>query len=72
MACCGQIIQDVKGLLSSNEAWTLSYSPRESNKAAHMLAKKALSDNAEVVWIEDIPSFIHQCILFEKYCMDIT
>lgn len=48
--------------------WKISFTPREGNKASHLLAKHAQSVSTELVRIEDVPNFINSCISFEKHC----
>lgn len=39
----GQLIEEQKFLYTSTNNWTVSYTPREANKAAHLMAKHAIS-----------------------------
>lgn len=66
-----QLIQEVKSISNNRDTWTISFTPRECNKAAHLMAKFAMSINREqwTMWIEENPSCISTCILNEKLWM---
>jgi hypothetical protein len=44
------------------------YVGRESNNVVHVLSKEASSKVIDMVWLEDIPSFILQDVLRDRLC----
>ncbi|KAG2689722.1 hypothetical protein I3760_09G152300 [Carya illinoinensis] len=67
--CYGSIVLDVKKLLEQQVGWKIQYIHRSSNGAAHSLAKEALKLDTEVIWMEETPACIAECIEIEK---DVT
>lgn len=51
----GILIEDTRRLLADNSSWLLSFTYREANNTAHLLARLALNCNEELVWIEEGP-----------------
>lgn len=62
----GQMIEDIKHVLSGRPSWRIQYVPRERNLAAHRLARYDLAFEEEIVWLEDGPDWIKNCIHLEK------
>lgn len=54
----GMIILDVKNSLTRFESWQVKHVNKSSNKAAHCLAKDALSKDDACVELEEFPSCI--------------
>ncbi|KAG2675064.1 hypothetical protein I3760_13G167000 [Carya illinoinensis] len=48
--------------------WKIQYVQRSSNGVAHRLAKEALHIDTEIIWMEDSPSCIAECIEKDKRC----
>ncbi|KAG2697017.1 hypothetical protein I3760_07G086500 [Carya illinoinensis] len=61
-----QIIADIQGILRSERQWSIRFSQKEGNKAAHLLAKHALQIDIEYVWLEDCPDVVQSSVLLEK------
>ncbi|XP_042962610.1 uncharacterized protein LOC122296880 [Carya illinoinensis] len=62
----GSIVLDVKKLLVQQEGWKIQYIHRSSNGAAHSLAKETLKLDTEVIWMEETPACIAECIENKK------
>ena len=43
---------------------------RNTNEAAHLLAKNAMNVKDSVIWVEDIPPLIEHQILFDVSSLD--
>ncbi|KAF5456943.1 hypothetical protein F2P56_021090 [Juglans regia] len=56
LAWHGQMIEDIKQVLSERPNWKIQYVPREGNRATHKLARFALQYEEEIVWIEEGPN----------------
>ncbi|XP_018820941.2 uncharacterized protein LOC108991215 [Juglans regia] len=67
----GQIVEDIKQLRHQYSNWKVVFNYRESNEVAHNLAKMALLFDEELVWIEEVPSSIHQYIVKDNLCNDL-
>jgi ribonuclease HI len=52
----GQIIEDIRVVLSSRRSWSVRHTKREANGAAHGLAKEATRCFSDKIWLEDSPS----------------
>ncbi|XP_041017901.1 uncharacterized protein LOC121260118 [Juglans microcarpa x Juglans regia] len=62
----GQIVEDLMLFFYHNNNRQLKFIPRIGNNAAHILVKLALGFEEEVVWIEEGPREILQCVDCEK------
>jgi hypothetical protein len=62
----GQLIEDTKIKLNSFSSKRVIHVPRVANNVAHCLAKFALSQRLDNVWIEECPSFIQGAVLVEQ------
>ncbi|KAF5458381.1 hypothetical protein F2P56_022412 [Juglans regia] len=67
----GHIVEDIKQLRHQYNNWKVVFNYRESNEVAHNLAKMALLIDEELVWIEEVPSSIHQYIVKDNLCNDL-
>lgn len=54
----GQTIQDLRASSQGKISWTLRYALRECNQVAHKMAKFALENNEDLVWLDDDPDLI--------------
>jgi hypothetical protein len=52
----GHFLAETRQMLGSLASWKVSHVRREGNKAAHSLAKLALSKQCNQVWINSCPS----------------
>lgn len=64
------LIEAIKSLLISNPSWTVQHIGREGNKVAQSLAKEALKQDQEKLWLEDFPAFITGPFILDRNCMD--
>jgi ribonuclease HI len=51
----GQIVADAQMIIASLSSWQIVHSPRETNFAAHGLARAAVKHVIDDIWLEDIP-----------------
>jgi ribonuclease HI len=60
---CGQLLDDIKTLFSHFPSVDVRHVRRDANKAAHVLAKCAISQMLDMVWVEECLPFIHIIVL---------
>ncbi|XP_042974585.1 uncharacterized protein LOC122306215 [Carya illinoinensis] len=58
----GLIIEDTKKVLEDFVSWKFSHTKRDSNMAAHELAKNALLSDQDLYVLEEIPSCIRHVV----------
>lgn len=61
----GQLIADIKEFCSHFSSVEVMHARRESNKAAHVLAKRAISQLLDNIWVGECPSFIRSVVAAE-------
>lgn len=64
----GNLIDDAKILLHSLQLWHVMHTKWEANMAAHLMAKAALQQSVEEIWMEDYHVFLHNIVISES-CM---
>ena len=57
------MIEDAKTMLNSFQSWYVGHTNREANKMVHRLAKAAIHQSLEQVWIEKYLGFISNIVL---------
>ncbi|KAG6626610.1 hypothetical protein CIPAW_15G062400 [Carya illinoinensis] len=62
----GQVIEDIKSVLKAQPGWSVSFSGRSSNKAAHETAKLALTLGSECIWVEEVPPEVLLAVISDK------
>ncbi|KAK9190717.1 hypothetical protein WN943_019327 [Citrus x changshan-huyou] len=63
----GWLIFDIQEVLSSFESsFQVKFTPRSCNEAAHHLAKLALCNSIEKVWLEEVPIEIAAFVCKDK------
>lgn len=62
----GQLIEDTKIMINSLQASEVKHTRRDANTAAHLLAKLALMQSIDQVWLEECPSSIQSIVLAEQ------
>jgi ribonuclease HI len=67
----GQLVADAKGILIMLRSWQICHTNREANCAAHGLAKVAVKQIMDRVWIEDIPMCIRDIVILELLALAI-
>jgi ribonuclease HI len=60
---CGQLLDDIKTFFSHFNSVDVRHVRRDANKGAHVLAKCAISQLLDMVWVEECPPFIHSIVL---------
>ncbi|KAG2725009.1 hypothetical protein I3760_01G047300 [Carya illinoinensis] len=68
----GSIVLDVKEMLMHQKGWKIQYVQRSSNGVAHKLAKEALHIDTEIIWMEESPSCIAECIEKDKDVIQVS
>lgn len=59
----GQIIEDIKALLSTITEASSSHSHRQANAIAHRLARFGLTVPHECIWLDSLPTIILDILL---------
>ncbi|KAF5450430.1 hypothetical protein F2P56_030784 [Juglans regia] len=68
----GSLIDDIRNVLSFRKSWSLQFDYRDKNTVAHNLAKAALHIVEEKVWIEIVPDFIVNSLVYDRRYMQDT
>lgn len=68
----GQIIEDIRGMLSNKPHWLITHTYRETNKTSDFLAKYALNIDEDLVWMEEGPEGLYNLILQDKVVIDTS
>ena len=58
-------------MLQSFKRWEIGHVKRKANGAAHGLAKAAISELGERIWIEEIPSVIYDVVTLEQIALSV-
>ena len=62
----GHIVEDMQQLLRNFTQWKVDVVSRDANNAAHTLAKLAVSQGVNRLWMGVIPECIRQIVLAEQ------
>jgi ribonuclease HI len=62
----GHLINDVRQCLKNIPRWQVNHVFREANRVAHELAKHALKQANDIVWVDECPSCIRDILLTEQ------
>lgn len=62
----GHIVEDMHQLLNNLPQWKVDVVSREANKAAHTLAKLAVSHGVDRLWMGVTPDCIREVVLSEQ------
>lgn len=64
-------IIDAKSLLNSFAEWSVQHTNKDSNGAAHLLAKNVLHINVDLMLLEDVPDFVKDIVVLDAHlnCM---
>jgi hypothetical protein len=63
----GHLMDEAKILLESCQTWSVQHVKRSGNEVVHQLAKLALDQNLEHLWIDSFTSSIHEIVMAEKH-----
>lgn len=66
------VLYDIQQLLNQHPLQSIKFIYREANKVANNLAKWAIHNDNELLWIEDCLSNVMSLVLFDKFCIDIV
>jgi ribonuclease HI len=64
----GMVLEDLRQELQTLVSWKISYIKRERNNAAHVLAKFAIKNDLEKVWVHP-PDCIREQFLLELFAL---
>ncbi|KAF5477349.1 hypothetical protein F2P56_003998 [Juglans regia] len=64
----GLLIEDIQFFMKGQADWSLKFTKRHGNKAAHIVAKLGMYLDSESVWIEEGPQEVLSITLLEKPC----
>jgi hypothetical protein len=64
----GHVIEDIKVGLRNFQQWKVSFTKREGNQVAHLLAKFAVKNGVDIVWSES-PDCIRETVLLEQFAL---
>jgi ribonuclease HI len=67
----GLMLGDIQEALQGIHSWRLSFTHREGNKAAHLLAKLATMVESEKIWINKVPNCIRDIVLIEQHALSL-
>jgi ribonuclease HI len=65
----GQIVEDARSVLYTSRSWIVSHVKREANSAAHYLAKYALFNVQDRVWMEECRDCISHIVSLEHVAL---
>jgi hypothetical protein len=68
----GQLVANIQMVLSIRRSWQISHIHRVTNYTAHGLAKAAVKQIMDMIWIDEIPKGIRDVVIFEQFaCAEI-
>jgi ribonuclease HI len=65
----GHIVGDILEVLKTFRCWDIGHIKRTANGAAHGLAKAAVKNLGERIWLEEIPSTIYDIVTIEQFAL---
>lgn len=57
-----QFLDDVRAVLQGSPFYAVQFVLRDANKVAHALAKLAISQSVDYMWLDECPSSIHHLV----------
>jgi ribonuclease HI len=63
----GHIVDGIKLGLSQLRSWQINHVKRDANSAAHVLAREAIKNVIDRVWVEETPNCIYGIVLREQF-----
>jgi len=57
------IFHDVQELSAAFTSFAIVHVRRTANVATHLCARNACNSSSTLVWVEQLPSFLHPCLL---------
>jgi hypothetical protein len=67
----GHIIEDIKTVLPCFRSWDVGHIHREGNTVVHCLAKRAVGEETEQIWLEETPCCIQDIVLLERLALAV-
>jgi hypothetical protein len=64
-----RLVADIQVVLSSRQSWQIRHIQRVASSAAYGLAKAAVKQSIDRVWIEEIPEGIRDIVVLEQYAL---
>jgi hypothetical protein len=61
----GQIVEDIKMVLTNCEYWEIRHTKRDGNSAAHLLAKMGACLDSDRIWFDCFPDCIRDIVTSE-------
>jgi hypothetical protein len=65
-SCYAQLLENTRACLQSLKFYSVKHVCQEANKVAHCLAKLAVNQSLDHVWIGECPSSIHNLVLAKR------
>jgi hypothetical protein len=62
----GPVVEEAKGVLNGRYPWEVKHVRRSANKAAHTIAKWAVADNVNQLWLTTTPPCIRDIVMAES------
>jgi hypothetical protein len=62
----GPVVEEAKGVLNGRYPWEVKHVRRSANKAAHTIAKWAVADNINQLWLTTTPPCIRDIVMAES------
>ena len=61
----GHLVDDVRSELGKIYQWKMTYIPKKHNRAAHVLARKAVSEEMDGLWLYSSPDWLTNTLTSE-------
>ena len=65
----GHIVEDIKLETQAFQQWQLTFTRREENRVAHLLAKYAVKHDHNFYWRDTSPNCIRGVLLLEQFAL---
>jgi hypothetical protein len=62
----GHIVEDTRGVLNNLRSWFVGHVKRDANFAAYFLAKEAVKNLMDQIWMEEVPNYIVNVVTLEQ------
>ena len=62
----GNVTEAIRAQIRSHPRWSFTYSNREANRVAHVLARWAIQQNRDARWSFEAPTCVQELIVSEK------
>ncbi|XP_041004068.1 uncharacterized protein LOC121249423 [Juglans microcarpa x Juglans regia] len=67
----GQLTEDIQQIIKYNQACCLNFAYRSENKAAYTVAKLAIRNDKETIWLEEGPLEVLNIVQGDSFMYDI-